>query len=149
MYALILTLLERFRETTLVNDVMYGIFWVHDAGLDLGEQGNQPQKTQSCPMSADTQEIARHAAQIHLKAGTEAALTELLRDLVQNCGSSHGQLTLASYRKGWVVFPCEFDVSRSTAVFIMLGVESDLMQSCALATGPPLLKCGSLTLALP
>ena len=84
---------------------MYGLTRLHDARFDLGEQGNHLQKTQSCPMSADTQEFARHAAQIHLNAGTEAALTELLRDLVQNCGSSHGQLTLAPYQKGWVVFP--------------------------------------------
>ena len=82
--AVILTPLERFRETTLVHDVMHGLTRLHDARLDLGGRGIQPQKTQICPMSADTQDFARHAAQIHVIAGTEAALTELLRDHVQN-----------------------------------------------------------------
>ena len=35
-----------------------------------------------------------------------------------------------------------------TAVLIRIWVDSDLTQTCALATGPPLLNCGTLTFAL-
>ena len=80
---------------------MHGLTLLHDAHLDLGERGIQPQKTQICPLSADTEEFARHAAQMHLNAGTEAALTMHRTMAVL-------MVTLAPYQKGRGVLPLEF-----------------------------------------
>ena len=52
-------------------------------------------------MSEGCSRIRSRAAQFPLTAGTEAALTELLRDHMQNYDSSHGQVTLAPYFPGW------------------------------------------------
>ena len=105
------------------------LFFVHDARLDGLSDKFSFQETMSRHCLWMRRNSFTSGTVSFSNAGTEAALTELLRDRMQNYGSSQGQVTLPPYQTGRASFHSKCrGVVTARGRSLWKEVESDLMR---------------------